>query len=335
MRPLGAVRGLGMALLLSVVAIVLALASGSESVSLERLWRILIGAEAGVYSEIVLGLRMPRALSAFACGGLLAFAGALMQVMLRNPLADPYVLGLAGGAGSGALAAMLGGMSTLVVLGGAWAGALTSVVLVLAFGRRTFRLRRADAEADDPLRLLLTGVALATAWAALITLMLALAPDARLRGMLFWLMGDLDGAESFVPASLALVVLLGLAMAIARDLNVLARGADLARTLGVSVERVRLCVLLLASAATAFAVTTAGTVGFVGLIVPNAVRLLVGNDQRLLLPMCTLVGGALLTAADTIARSALSPLQLPVGAVIALAGVPVFIWLLTHEGARR
>ncbi|RPI45483.1 MAG: iron ABC transporter permease [Betaproteobacteria bacterium] len=334
MRPGKAARGLVLALLIAVVAILTALASGSESIPLDHLWRILTGAAVDVHSDVVLGLRLPRALSAFACGGLLAIAGALMQVLLRNPLADPYVLGLAGGAGTGALAAMLAGLSSAAALGSAWAGALISVVLVLVFGSNSFRTGSAVTEAGEPLRLLLTGVALATGWAALITLMLALAPDARLRGMLFWLMGDLDAADALGLPLLGLAVVLGIAMVLAHELNVLVRGADFARALGVSVERVRLCVLLLASGATAVAVTTAGTVGFVGLIVPNAVRLLAGNDQRVLLPICALAGGALLTAADTLARSALAPLQLPVGAVIAVLGVPVFIGLLAQRRPR-
>ena len=319
------------AALLALIAVVTALAHGSVSIDLLRVGRILAGSEQGIHADIVLGLRLPRALTAFACGGLLALAGALMQVMLRNPLADPYVLGLAGGAGTGALGAMLAGLGALAVTASAWAGALVSLALVLVLSRGS--LHRALPEGDEPLRLLLTGIALAIGWAALITLALALAPEASLRGMLFWLMGDLDGAEDFRAPLVGLGVLVAVSLALARDLNVLTLGTQRARTLGVEIARVRWHALGIASAATALAVTTIGTLGFLGLIVPNAVRIAAGNDQRVVLPLAALIGGALLTAADTVARSAFAPLQLPVGVVVAVAGVPIFIALLARGRA--
>jgi iron complex transport system permease protein len=326
-----ALRTLAIALLIALGALAIAIASGSEWIAPGRLAAILAGKEHGIHADIVLGLRLPRALAAFSAGGLLALAGALMQILLRNPLADPYVLGLAGGAGTGALGAMLAGLQASLVIGCAWSGALLAVVLVLALGRRSLLVRATGREADQPLRLLLVGVALATGWAAAIMLVLALAPDASLRGMLFWLMGDLDGAEAFAPPAIALTLLLAVALALGRDCTVLIHGADAARTLGVPVERLRLALMLFASAATAFAVTTVGTIGFVGLIVPNAVRIALGNDQRLALPACVLGGGALLVLADTLARTVVAPAQLPVGAVMALVGVPAFIWLVVRR----
>jgi iron complex transport system permease protein len=274
---------------------------------------------------------MPRVLAAFSAGGLLAIAGALMQVLLRNPLADPYVLGVAGGAAAGALGAMLLRMDPIGVLAASWAGALISIMLVLRLGRRDLSAGTGAVAAEQPLRLLLIGVALAAGWGAMITLLLAIAPDASLRGMLFWLIGDLDGTEKYQPVLIALLAIAVIATLRGRELNVLARGAQWAQTVGVSVPTERRYLLLLASAATAVAVTTVGTVGFVGLIVPNAVRLLVGNDQRLVLPLSALVGGTLLTFADTVARSVIAPMQLPVGAMIAVLGVPAFIWLVAHR----
>ena len=334
MRRASALRGIGIAAVAALGALAFAIASGAEWIPPDRLVAILAGAEQGIHADIVFGLRLPRALAAFSAGGLLALAGALMQILLRNPLADPYVLGLAGGAGTGALGAMLAGLQASLVIGSAWSGALLSVVLVLALGRRSLLLPATGREADQPLRLLLIGVALATGWAAAIMLVLALAPDASLRGMLFWLMGDLDGAEAFAPPMIALALLLALALALGRDCNALIRGADAARTLGVPVDRLRLALMLLASAATAFAVTTVGTIGFVGLIVPNAVRIALGNDQRLALPACALGGGALLVLADTLARTVVAPAQLPVGAVMAVVGVPAFIWLVVRRAQR-
>jgi iron complex transport system permease protein len=316
-----------------VAALAWGLASGSEPIGLVRVLRILAGAHEGVHGDIVLGLRLPRVLAAFAAGALLALAGALMQILLRNPLADPYVLGLAGGAGTGALAAMLFALPAALVLGGAWSGALLSVLLVAALGRSR-RPGFAARAGQEPLRLLLVGIALATGWGAAITLILALAPDASLRGMLFWLMGDLDGAEAFELPGCVLLLACAAAVLLGRDLNVLMRGPEIAHTLGVPVERLRLAIMLLASAATAAAVTTVGTIGFVGLIVPNGVRLLLGHDQRVVMPACALGGGTLLVFADTLARTVAAPLELPVGPVMAALGVPAFVWLVVRRGER-
>lgn len=319
--------------LAAFAAFALALASGSTHLALPDLLQALAGAGDGVAGEIVLRLRLPRALAAFAVGGLLALAGALMQVLLRNPLADPYVLGLSGGAAVGALGAMLAGLGALAVNLGASAGALLAAGLVFAFARHDFARRQMLHTLDASPRLLLTGVIMAAGWAALITLMLTLAPEARLRGMLFWLMGDLNGVESWAPALLVLAGALAVSYPLARELNVLLRGEVLAHALGVRVVPLRRAIYLVASVATAFAVTTAGAIGFVGLVVPHALRLALGNDQRMLLPASALAGGTLLLLADTAARSLLAPQQLPVGVITALLGVPAFMFLLTRRPA--
>ncbi|MCB1956830.1 MAG: iron ABC transporter permease, partial [Rhodocyclaceae bacterium] len=193
-----------------------------------------------------------------------------------------------------------------------------------------FGLARGDGSWTQT-RLLLTGVIVAAGCGAAVTLMLALATDTRVHSMLFWLMGDASAARNPWPALAVLALSLMACMPLARDLNVLSRGELGARALGVPVDTLRRVVFLLASALTAVAVTLIGTVGFVGLIVPHLVRLLIGNDQRLLLPAAALAGGALLVAADTAARLALSPLQLPVGVLTALIGVPVFLFLLARQ----
>jgi len=307
-----------------------ALTVGSMQVDLREVLDALVGG-AGVRQEVVRLLRLPRALAAFATGGLLALAGALMQILLRNPLADPYVLGLSGGAAVGALGAMFVGFGALAVHLGAAGGALVSVLLVFALARRDFARQQMFGAFDASPRLLLTGVMLAAGWAAVITLMLTLAPEARLRGMLFWLMGDLNGAESWAPALLVLAAALVVIYPAARDLNVLLRGEAIAHALGVRVRRLRRTVYVVASVATALAVTTAGAIGFVGLVVPHALRLALGNDQRMLLPASAFAGGTLLLLADTAARSVLAPQQLPVGVITALLGVPVFMFLLTRN----
>jgi len=284
--------------------------------------------------ELVLGLRLPRAAAGFAVGGLLALAGALLQVLLRNPLADPWVLGVSGGGALGAVLAMWAGAGAALVTGAAWIGAAVSTLLLFAIGAG--RANRGPAHgAVAPLRILLTGVMLASGWGALLTLVLSLAPDARLRGMLFWLIGDLAGADAWLAPALALAVGLAVAMRLAPSLNLMLLGDARAFSLGVHVNRLRLATCLLAALAAGFAVTTAGAVGFVGLIVPHSLRLVLGNDQRGLLPACVVGGGSLVVLADTLARTVVAPTQLPVGAIVSLAGVPVFLMLLVRSRALR
>ncbi|WP_355662114.1 FecCD family ABC transporter permease [Halomonas salifodinae] len=313
-RPLG-----GLALV-ALAALVLSVALGSVTLAPGEILAVLRGQGSPLAQTLILELRLPRSLSAFAVGGLLAVAGALMQVLLRNPLADPYVLGLSGGASVGALAAMLAGLGGLVVSGSAFAGALASTLLVfgLAHGRGGW----------TPARLLLTGVVVAAGWGAVITLMLAVTPADRLPGMLYWLMGDLSYARAPWPPLVLLLAVCLLVMPLGRSLNVLARGPLQAAALGVSVRRLEWGIYLGASALTAMAVTSAGSIGFVGLVVPHMLRLLLGNDQRLILPACALAGGTLLLLADTLARIMIAPEQLPVGVITALLGVPTFLYLL-------
>ncbi|MEO7744232.1 MAG: iron ABC transporter permease [Usitatibacter sp.] len=318
----------------AVAALVLAMSVGSSPIAaLDVLWLLLNPADSAA-SQVIHELRLPRAMAAFASGGLLALAGALMQVLLRNPLADPYVLGLSSGSAVGALGAMLLGLGTFFIDAGAFAGALLTVCLVFAFSHADLARRQGMAALDASPRLLLTGVILASGWTAIITMMLTVAPEAKLRGMLFWLMGDLSGAESYGVALAALPIAVALLVPLSRDLNVLLRGQDLAHALGVRVVMLRRTLLVIASLATAIAVTTAGAIGFIGLVVPHALRLAIGNDQRALLPACALAGGTLLLLADTVARTAFSPQQVPVGVITSLIGVPAFMLLLMRRGGR-
>jgi iron complex transport system permease protein len=318
-RAFGVIAALALA---GVAALVLALASGDLDIPAVRVIEALFGSARGMDADVVRQLRLPRAVAVFACGGLLATAGVLMQVLLRNPLADPYVLGISGGAAVGALAAMSAGLAPLLVDGAAMAGALAAMLLV-------FGLAHGDGSWTQT-RLLLTGVIVASGCGAVVTLMLAMAPDTRVHSMLFWLMGDASAAQRPWPALLVLGVGLIVALPFARDLNVLARGETVARSLGVRVSRLRYLIYLLASVLTAVSVTLVGSVGFVGLIVPHLVRFVIGNDQRVLLPAAMLAGGTLLVLADTAARTVLAPTQLPVGVLTALIGVPVFLFLLSR-----
>ncbi|WP_051304902.1 FecCD family ABC transporter permease [Chitinilyticum litopenaei] len=311
---------LGLLLLLAVAA---SLTIGSSGLGLSALQ----GAdeERRALLAVIVDLRLPRALAALAVGALLALAGCLQQLLLRNPLADPYILGTSGGASVGALLALWLGAGALLVNLAAGLGALTSIVVVFALAGRDHSTTQA--------RLLLTGVAVAAFCGAVSSLLLSLAPDGLLRGMVFWLLGDLAGA-GWQSAALALAGVLGLALWLAPALNILGMGLQHSYSLGLSVHTLRWIVYGLAALATAAAVTTAGMIGFVGLIVPHALRLWLGQDLRVLLPAAALGGGLVLLLADLLARTALAPQQLPVGAVMGLMGVPVFLWLLQQRAGR-
>lgn len=282
-------------------------------------------------SDILWQLRLPRVLAAFAVGALLSLAGALMQVLLRNPLADPYVLGISGGAAAGAmLSLLLFPALAYAMQGGALAGALLALLLLLLLTRGSGFLSP-ESPVPAGVRLILTGVMLAAAFGALLSLMLAMAPDNALRGVFFWLLGDLESSRLHAPGWIVLALVFIWANLAAPALNVLVHGDQAAFLLGVAVGRLRLATLLAASLATAAAVSMAGTIGFIGLVVPHAARLVLGNDQRLLLPACAIAGGAVLVLADLAARTVVAPVQLPAGVITVLFGVPVFLVLLARS----
>ena len=293
---------------------------GSQDLSAEQVWRALFAEEATLARDLVVQVRLPRVSAALACGALLALAGVLLQVLLRNPLADPYVLGISGGAALGVLAAMLLGLSQPASALAGLSGALAVTFAVFGLGYRSGDW--------SPYRLLLTGVVLAAGCGALVSLLLVLAPNAAVKGMLFWLMGDLSQASAS-PVTWAVVLALGAACtAFGSTLNVLGLGRLKAASLGIALGRTETLVYFAAAVATVTATLQAGTVGFVGLIVPHLLRLLGLVDLRWLIPLSMLTGAAFLGAADTLARSAWAPLQMPVGVLTALLGVPVMLLLL-------
>jgi len=312
--------------LLSAGSIFIASAIGSVTLGWSE-WLNALGDSASDQGELLWRLRLPRAAAAWTVGALLSLSGCLMQVLLRNPLADPYILGVSGGASFAALLGMTLGVGAGLVPGLTWAGALVSILIV-------FSLARGEGPWSGT-RLLLTGVVTASGWAALITLLLTLGSDSSLRGMLFWLIGDLSYSKLpwWALAILASVFLACLAMA--RSLNVLAMGETTARLLGEPTRKLLWLVYILASVLTATAVSIAGNIGFVGLIVPHLMRLLVGSDHRVLLPAAAMFGGLFLVLSDTLARTVLSPRQLPVGVVTALLGVPLFLLLLNRARVKQ
>ena len=273
-------------LLLVPASLALAIAFGSVDLGPARLADALLLRGDDIARDIVWGVRAPRALAGFACGGLLALSGALLQVLLRNPLADPAILGGSGGAAAGALAAMLAGAAAAAVNLCALAGASLAAAAVLAFslGRSGW----------NPYRVLLTGVALASGFGALVSLILALA---------FSQSGALD---------------------------VLLLGEDKAKSLGVSVTRLQAIAFACASVATTAAVLLGGAIGFVGLVVPHLLRLSGVHRHALLIPLAACLGGSLLALADTLARTVAAPAELPVGVLTAMIGVPVLLALLAR-----
>ena len=299
----------------SIVAIVLGLFFGSVD---------------NAPGALIIELRLPRVITAFSIGALLAVTGNLLQIYTRNPLAEPAVLGISSGASVGALLAMILGLAVWV---GAWLGAVIILILL-------WRLAGGFSASSD--RLLLAGVMLGTACGALISLILTLSPERVLPGILHWLMGDLqsatqwDGALYFLIFSVSIVLFFWWH---ARSIGLLPLGWDKVQSLGVDVKKLRLIIIGGTSLAIAVSVSIAGSIGFVGLVVPHALRLLfprdLANNQSWMLPACALIGGTLLVLADLISRTLLSPSELPVGVITAAIGVPVFLYLLRRQDEWR
>src|SRR6476659_4970291 len=263
--------------------------------------------------ELFWQIRVPPVLAGFGAGAALALAGALMQLLTRNALADPYVLGVAGGASVGALGTLLlagsggGSLSEWRIAGGAAAGAFLAAVLLFALLGRRLAGPTSTAREDSSTALLLVGVMIGAGCSAIVSLILTLADEGQLRGMVFWLLGDLNGASHWEIVWSAVAVALAIVWPRARELDWLARGA---------------------------AVATAGAIGFVGLVVPHALRRLGVRAAPLLLPASAIAGGAFVVAVDAVARTIVAPLQLPVGVLAAAVGVPTFIAMLLAQPAR-
>lgn len=308
---------------LAVATALLSLAWGSGGLDFRGSLQGLAGQGDVTAQVVVQEIRLPRVLAAFGVGSVLALAGVLLQALFRNPLADPYVLGVSGGAAVGALLAMAAGAGLAGTQGGAVLGALAAVLAVFVLG-----------QGGGTARLLLTGVVIASATGAFVSVLLAVADGGQLRGMVFWLAGDLGWASRPLPSVAAALLALLLAVLLGRPLNVLASGELRARSVGLDVDLWRTAIFAGCAALTATAVVNAGTIGFVGLVTPHAARLLLRtSDHRLVGPAAALLGGTLLAAADLVARTIAAPRQLPVGAIMALVGAPLFIVLLRRRMA--
>jgi len=315
------------------LSFVLGVRFGSVPLTQGALIDVLMGRGDAVDRDIVLHLRLPRVMLGALVGGGLAVAGATFQALLRNPLAEPYILGVSGGASVGAVLVLALGWAAAgswVLPLAAFAGALLAIALV-------FRVATASGRAMDVRVLLLAGVVVAAFFSACIALILSVSPARTVQGAVLWMMGSLSAASwgdvgltsaYTLPATLLL-------MGLARPLNLMAIGEETAHYLGANVEGVKRLSLGVAALLTASGVAVAGVIGFVGLVVPHAVRLLAGSDHRALLPLSFLAGAAFLTFADLVARLALSPTEIPIGVVTAFVGVPFFLVLLRRSLAVR
>jgi iron complex transport system permease protein len=315
--------------MLTAGVLLVSIAIGAAEIPLRSVLDALGGRGDDPARTIVLNLRLPRAALAVLVGGALGLAGAVFQALLRNPLAEPYVLGVSGGAAVGAVAAVVLGWHLYAPWSlpiAALAGALIAITLVLRIATRAAR-------GFDTRVLLLAGVVIGAFFHALILLLLTFASAEAYRSAGLWMMGSLAAADW--PAVLMLAAYLLPAMAIlvlmARPLNLLAMGEETALYLGTNVERVKLASYLIASLLVAAGVAVSGVIGFVGLIVPHAIRLIWGSNHQLLLPASVLLGGSFMLAADTAARTVAAPAELPVGVITALVGVPLFVVLLTRR----
>jgi iron complex transport system permease protein len=313
-----------------VVVAVTALCLGSEPIPLSTIARLMVdrvfGHETGIataYQVILFDVRLPRIVLGLIAGAGLAVAGAMLQALLRNPLAEPYVLGISSGSALGAIAALLW-VTTFPLARplSAFAGAMLTMLFV-------YTLSRGKTGVSTE-RLILAGVIAATFLWSTIALLLTTIPNPDLRGITFWMMGNLSGGGNGLLAFIAAAIAVtgALAYAHARSLNLLMVGEEDARVFGVHVERVKTVAFVLASLLTGFVVSVTGSIGFVGLIVPHIVRLAWGSDNRLVIPAAALLGAIFVITADTLARTVIAPRELPVGAVTAIIGAPLFISLL-------
>jgi iron complex transport system permease protein len=316
--------------LLFLIVLIMSVVLGAAQISLSDFYRILTGrASQGAAYSIVIQIRLPRILMAAFVGGALSICGVVMQSVLRNPLAEPFVLGLSGGAAVGSIIYILLGLTTA---GGgfffSFVGAMSTLFVVLVLSKRQGRF--------STTRVILTGVIVNAFFTAFIMFVITTTSDELLHAILFWLYGDLSGAAYFSVGILAIVLTLsfGTIYMFGRYLNILGVNEELGYQLGIEVERVKYVLLILVSILTAFTVSLTGIIGFVGLIVPHLMRMAFGSDHRLLLPASLIFGGIFMMLADTAARTIISPSELPVGVITAFLGAPFFLMLMFRDKKR-
>jgi len=335
-RPTHLTRERFVRVLLVLLGVLGAAVIGSALVGAERidpLRALFGGTENNIDAVILFRIRLPRVLMGAVVGGALAAAGTVLQALLRNPLAEPHLLGVSGGAAFGGVVALIlagagGVLPAFLVPIGAFAGALAAMLIVYRLGTVHGRLQ--------PYTFLLAGVVCNAFTGALIMALNAFADFFQAHGILFWLMGSLQAQSYWLVIASAVYLAVGVLWLLrhTRELNVLSLGEESAAQLGVHVAGTRRAAFAVSSLLVGAAVSVSGMIGFVGPIVPHVTRLLIGADYRLLLPASVLLGAAFLVLADTVARSAFGASEIPVGVVTALCGGPFFIYLLRREGGR-
>ena len=308
-----------------VVSALVCVAFGSVDLSTVEILEAIRSRD-NVHWVVLSQLRFPRVLVAFMSGALLAMSGCLLQTLLRNPLADPYIFGISSGASLGVLMSMSFALGVSALVGG-FIGAAIVVVSVAVLSNA--------GSGWNPYRLILTGVMVSAGLNAVISLILVLSPPEMMKGMLFWMMGDLTYAEPRLISVVMFFVILIFSVFYGRGLDVLSLGSERARAIGVSVRRMEVAIYVLAAMASAVVVVEAGAIGFIGLVVPHMVRMIGIWQHQKLVPLAAFVGGAMVAIADTLARSAWAPIQLPVGAITAILGVPILIYLLNRKDYAR
>jgi iron complex transport system permease protein len=317
LRSLTFTIGLTIALLVTVI---LALAQGSIALSFPELWQAVLRQGDATQQTIIWDLRIPRIIAGLIVGAALGMSGAMLQGMLRNSLADPFVLGISSGAGLVAVVLITVFKMQALVPIGAWLGALIAVAAVFALGYQGGRIVSE--------RLILGGIAIGTLFGSAQTLMILFADEGQVQSVLNWLIGSLNGRSwtdiNLVAPYVAIALIIGCLLG--KTINLLNLGNELAVSLGVSLVRSRILIGATASLLAASAVSISGLIGFVGLVVPHGVRLIVGNDYRWMLPLSAIAGALVLTLTDLLCR--IGAIEFPVGAVTALLGSPLFIWLL-------
>jgi len=311
--------------LVCVVSALVCVAFGSVDLSTVEILEAIRSRD-NVHWVVLSQLRFPRVLVAFMSGALLAMSGCLLQTLLRNPLADPYIFGISSGASLGVLMSMSFALGVSALVGG-FIGAAIVVVSVAVLSNA--------GSGWNPYRLILTGVMVSAGLNAVISLILVLSPPEMMKGMLFWMMGDLTYAEPRLISVVMFFVILFFSVFYGRGLDVLSLGSERAMAIGVSVRRMEVAIYFLAAMASAVVVVEAGAIGFIGLVVPHMVRMIGIWQHQKLVPLAAFVGGAMVAIADTLARSAWAPIQLPVGAITAILGVPILIYLLNRKDYAR
>jgi iron complex transport system permease protein len=313
-----------------IAVLVVSIILGTAQISFSDFYRILTGKTSdGATYSILIQIRLPRILMAALVGSALSICGVVMQSILRNPLAEPFVLGLSGGAAVGSIVFILLRFSTAA--GGfffSFAGAMLTLFVVLVLSRKQGGF--------STTRIILTGVVVNAFFTAFIMFVITTTSDELLHAILFWLYGDLSHAAYLNVGilTIALALCFVVIYAFARYLNIIGVDDELGHQLGIEVEQVKYVLLVLVSVLTAFAVSFSGIIGFVGLIVPHLMRMAFGSDHRLLLPASFIFGGIFMMLADTAARTIISPNELPVGVITAFLGAPFFLILL-FRGSRR